>query len=467
MRRVTLIVLFAASFFAASFPEAVCAQVDGYHFTGINFNFANPGARARGIGGAFVALADDSSTALANPAGLAFLDRQFSLELIHDEDKSPVGQQTQGDVETSGVVPDITFTAANDPHRVWADSTSNRINNASFVFPVPSANLGIAVYYASLANLRQDYDVGSGLMCLDNLSPYLPGAGGGCGFDESFGELYLPFSVSTKLESDLIGAGLGWKIGDSFAIGGSVAYAKTTFTGSSAGPGLEDSAGNVLVPILTHTSTIDDDDVMYSLGFLYRGGLVGVGLNYRSEMSFKIESDTLDADGISFPGQAFTGQFRIPERFAAGLAFFPGDHWVVATEYVRIPYSTIPKGMPDQFDAERQALGVEYSGADVSEIHVGAEFTTFSGGKGWSIRAGYWRDESHLTYSSQGYDDPVEDLGDVRVAAASLLFQKLDLNFDHFTVGFGAALGKFRFDLAVDYSPDAGTDFLASGVFYF
>lgn len=96
MKRGNLIALIACAVVVVSIPSTVRAQVDGYHFTGINFDFSNPGARARGIGGAFVALADDSSAALANPAGLAFLDRQFSLELIRDQEKSPVGQVTQG-----------------------------------------------------------------------------------------------------------------------------------------------------------------------------------------------------------------------------------------------------------------------------------------------------------------------------------------------------------------------------------
>jgi hypothetical protein len=306
-------------------------------------------------------------------------------------------------------------------------------------------------------------------MCVDNAgSPDLPGEGGSCigPFDESFGEVYTPFSVTAKLESDLIGAGLGWKLGDSFSIGGSIAYAKTKFSGRSAA-GLGDQ-----IAVFTQTSTVDDDDVMYSLGLLYRGSVVGFGLNYRSEMSFGIDNDVLDAEGnpVVVPSpQDFTGEFRIPERLAAGLAFFPGDHWVIAAEYVRIPYSTIPKGMPDQFDLLRErAADVEYSSSDVNEIHLGGEYTTFAGGKGWSIRAGYWRDESHLIFSSQGYNDPIEDPGRDRIrAAAALFYEKLELNFDHFTAGFGAALGKFRVDLAVDYSPDAGTDFLVSGVLYF
>jgi len=201
---------------------------------------------------------------------------------------------------------------------------------------------------------------------------------------------------------------------------------------------------------------------------LYRGDLLGIGLNYRSEMTFDITSDVLDAAGDPIPGQAFDGEFRIPERFSAGLALFPGDNWVVAGEYVRIPYSTIPEGMPEQFDIERQQAGVEYTSADVNEYHVGAEYTTFSDGRGWSVRIGYWRDQSHLIYASQGYNDPIEEpYLDRLLAGAALLYQELDVNFDHFTAGVGAAFGRFRLDAAVDYSEDAGTDFLLSGVFYF
>jgi hypothetical protein len=38
-------------------------------FSGFQFNFNNPGARALGMGGAFVAVADDATAVIANPAG--------------------------------------------------------------------------------------------------------------------------------------------------------------------------------------------------------------------------------------------------------------------------------------------------------------------------------------------------------------------------------------------------------------
>src|SRR4029079_5726097 len=49
--------------------------VDSETFSGFQFNFNNPGARALGMGGAFVAVADDATAVVANPAGLVILQR--------------------------------------------------------------------------------------------------------------------------------------------------------------------------------------------------------------------------------------------------------------------------------------------------------------------------------------------------------------------------------------------------------
>jgi len=49
--------------------------------TTLQFSFSNPGARSLGLGGAFVALADDATAAFANPAGLVQLTRpEVSIE---------------------------------------------------------------------------------------------------------------------------------------------------------------------------------------------------------------------------------------------------------------------------------------------------------------------------------------------------------------------------------------------------
>lgn len=61
-------------------PAAADAQEDAA-FASFQFNRSLPGARSLAMGGAFVALADDATTAYSNPAGLTILERpEISLE---------------------------------------------------------------------------------------------------------------------------------------------------------------------------------------------------------------------------------------------------------------------------------------------------------------------------------------------------------------------------------------------------
>jgi hypothetical protein len=62
-------------------PAAGYSLDNSYWNTGLNFRFYPPGARALGMGGAFVGLADDTTAAASNPAGLAQLTRmQLAIE---------------------------------------------------------------------------------------------------------------------------------------------------------------------------------------------------------------------------------------------------------------------------------------------------------------------------------------------------------------------------------------------------
>jgi hypothetical protein len=64
MRRVVGGLLLAVASLVAVAPAGA-----GETFSGFQFNFNNPGARALGMGGAFVAVADDATAVIANPAG--------------------------------------------------------------------------------------------------------------------------------------------------------------------------------------------------------------------------------------------------------------------------------------------------------------------------------------------------------------------------------------------------------------
>src|SRR5687768_7640950 len=77
MRRLALLLAIVASI---SLPVAA-QNTDIESLSGLQFNFGNPGARALGMGGAFIGLADDASAAEANPAGLTILRKpEISIE---------------------------------------------------------------------------------------------------------------------------------------------------------------------------------------------------------------------------------------------------------------------------------------------------------------------------------------------------------------------------------------------------
>src|SRR5438045_5426365 len=87
---------------AAALP-AIAQNTDIESLSGLQFNFGNPGARALGMGGAFIGLADDASAAEANPAGLTILRKpEFSME-----GRNYLEQQI---LTTSGTYPDLVRT---------------------------------------------------------------------------------------------------------------------------------------------------------------------------------------------------------------------------------------------------------------------------------------------------------------------------------------------------------------------
>jgi len=62
-------------------PAPAAAQTNSFINAGVQFEFPPPGARSLALGGAFVAVADDATASVANPAGLALLVRpEVSVE---------------------------------------------------------------------------------------------------------------------------------------------------------------------------------------------------------------------------------------------------------------------------------------------------------------------------------------------------------------------------------------------------
>ena len=104
------ICFFLAICVAVTVPLAA-QNTDIESLAGLQFNFGNPGARSLGMGGAFLALADDASAAEANPAGLTILRKpEVSIEARN--------YQEQQIFSTSGTFPVSGSVAHSDPSMV-------------------------------------------------------------------------------------------------------------------------------------------------------------------------------------------------------------------------------------------------------------------------------------------------------------------------------------------------------------
>ncbi len=131
MRRLLLLVVCAMTV-----TPLFAQNTDIESLAGLQFNFANPGARSLGMGGAFLGLADDASAAEANPAGLTILRKpEISVEGRNYQDEQIF--------TTSGTFPDLQRTAfTHYSHRA-------EMSFASAVYPFQRFTVG-AYYHEPL-----------------------------------------------------------------------------------------------------------------------------------------------------------------------------------------------------------------------------------------------------------------------------------------------------------------------------
>src|SRR5262245_45329552 len=76
-------------------PALSFSQTNDPGLAFLEWSFVNPGARAAGMGGSFLALADDTTASVANPAGLTILTRkEASIEFTQTSFSNDIGWNT-------------------------------------------------------------------------------------------------------------------------------------------------------------------------------------------------------------------------------------------------------------------------------------------------------------------------------------------------------------------------------------
>jgi long-subunit fatty acid transport protein len=142
-----------------------CEAQDGSRITGTVFT--NPGARSIGLGGAFVAIADDATAAFANPAGLVQILRpEVSMELRF------TASYDDADLEPDQGLSGLGFFSFVLPTRSWALALySHQMGSVAFGFDgLDSAirEFTVRSYAAAAAvEISENLSLGAGLSYFD------------------------------------------------------------------------------------------------------------------------------------------------------------------------------------------------------------------------------------------------------------------------------------------------------------
>jgi long-subunit fatty acid transport protein len=420
-------------------PTLVAAQETPSTF---EFSFSNPGARSLGLGGAFVALADDATAAFANPAGLVQLvSLEVSAELRHWRYSTPYIEGGRYEGEPTGFGLDT----VDGLRTAVSEEQLTGLSFLSFVYP--KGKWSFAIYRHQLANFRAQTDT-QGLFHT-----------GGTGT-----EIFRSFDRRWSTELDIVsyGAAGAYRINDRLSLGLGLVY----FEGRLDAPfewvffddfTVEGIFGpNSYLPerqLANGDMAFDDSDWGLSAGLFWSfAKRWSIGALYRQGPEFNLVF-AIRAGAVAplfehsyTPGESIlviATPMQFPDVYGFGIAYRTDDgKLTVGFEWDRVRYSSIfgsfdpvvIETLEDDLD-----LGIELAADDGDELRLGAEYALLDLKPVLAIRAGVWLDPDHRFRSISS--DPEHQV----------LFQPGDDEV-HFALGLGLAFASFQIDLAADLS---------------
>ncbi len=393
--------------------------------TTLEFSFSNPGARSMGLGGAFVALADDATAAFANPAGLVQLSRpEISIEGRSWSYSNPFTEGGRLTGQPTGILLD------NTPGLRTGRSSSD-VSGLSFLsFVYPKGRWAVAAYRHQLANFEQFTET-QGLFAE------------GPGFPNQPPRL-LDIRTSTDIGIVNNGVAAAYRLSDAISLGIGISYVEADLRLDSSlyvveDPTLQQSqfGPNPYLPDKRVVSGIIDSQ---SADWSFTLGIVGQlstrwswAAFYRQGPDFALRVDTISGPGLvpTVPDGTVLGTgfnvFPLPDVFGLGLAFKPFDALTLAFEWNRVQYSQILE------DEDTGTL------EDGNEFHLGIEYVFLGATPIIAVRSGIWRDPDHR----------IDTVGGDLVEQALLRGGDDEL---HYAAGLGFVFERFQIDLSADFS---------------
>ena len=406
------------------------AVTDEEIFRAFSLNLTTPGARAIGMGGAFIGRADDATAAETNPAGLTILSRpEVSFEYRHRDSRNVTTKITNLQVENldaSPHAPPGTVFGYADFNASDSLGTSDALGFVSYVQPFKSFTLGFSRH--ELINFEANVSGGV------TSSPF------------HFLE-FNAFDGSSEIKDVNYGFSGAAKLGEHISLGGTLKI--SDFSIKSNIGALQVVPGAPPQQFGSHYTSVYDNDsigVGLNVGFLANlSSTVSLGAVYKYDPQFELK--TVVANKFSGGSNLVVTNvsFNVPDQLGVGLSVNAAG-FTVNLDVVRVFYSQLEDVQAGfslfthllPFPKDQLVFKID----DGTDFHVGGEYLVRGDQAVLAFRGGYYRQSRNLFYfrsapAAQNFLTPI--FGTERPSA-----------IDHVTFGGGVTFGHVEFDIAGD-----------------
>jgi long-subunit fatty acid transport protein len=437
MRRLACGLLLSLAVLALARPVAAgdSGLTNTETFSGFQFNFNNPGARALGMGGAFVAVADDATAVVANPAGLTILQRpEISAEYKYTRFRNTINAFTNTTADG----------ATNTVHDRNFDDSVNTPSFFSFVYP--TERVVLAAFVRELINYKSTFNTDGVFLT-----------------DPTNGTLQRLLPVKSDLEITALNFGLGAAVNLEKEnpwlpnIGVSLEFSFGRINSRLERFGTFGFAGPPNPSDLRQTEAVDGTDlgIGVNVGLLWHpmkdlsfGGVYRRGPQY--DMTFNITNN------VSGATSSLPFGFKVPDVYAAGAAYRFFERLTVAFEATYIRYSQLVEHFQVPLS---DTIATQYKLDDKVELHIGAEYIFFIKNIPLAARGGFYTNPDHKI----NYAGP---LNNVDAVGERLIYAGGKDRYQG-TAGLGIVpFPGFQLDFASNYGKDL-LEFSVSSVFRF
>lgn len=421
--RTRALVVSALAAWGCSHASTLWAQTNERIYERLDFRFVTPGARAVGMGKAFVGLADDATAAYSNPAGLSnLLAKEFSFEVQGTD----IRHERLTSLTPGGPIETQRF-----GEKVWGPSFLS--------FAVPLHRWTASFFLNTVQNYREKFAFEG-----------RPVPGLGLPEDGAFG--------TVSVQNQEYGLGLSFVLNRFVSVGAAGAV-------SSVSLASEGRSGTPFNP-RNGTNTIDSGTEFTGMaGILVKparglsiGGSFYAGATFDLETTFFgrfVYGDSIGnlQDRVR-NGDKAAISYVVPPRLGLGASWRIWDRFTVVLDANRILYS---RQVNDDFlivDFQAEAFNLSKSNffvRDVWELHGGAEYRIYKPSFTLAFRAGVFTDPDHsLRFKGSEAETIASTLLDFRFNSVS---DQTDVGA---TAGVGLMLSnRFQIDVAASSAKDA------------